>query len=99
MEFLSQLDIIQWVFLIIGLVLAGPVVLDYGKNLLDKVPKKDKDNKPKPTPHTDDHDLTDLVCKWECLADAVHEAELHDACKKLEEVFPLLIKVRKIEGE
>ena len=90
MDFLSGLEPIQWVFLGLGAVLVAPLLFEYSGKLFSGV----KDKLPTPK-HTDDSCLTDLVCKWECLADAVHEAGLHDACSKLDEVFPLLLNARQ----
>lgn len=75
----------QWVFLGLGVVLVVPYLMELlGGLSLPSFTKKE------------DHNcLTDLVCKWEELADAVHEAGLHDACSKLDEVFPLLIEARE----
>lgn len=39
-----------------------------------------------------DYTLTTLTRKWEDLYNACHEAGLHEACDKLEEVFPLFLK-------
>ncbi|MHA2401516.1 MAG: hypothetical protein ACXADH_00875 [Candidatus Kariarchaeaceae archaeon] len=91
MDFLSGLEPIQWVFLGLGVVIAAPPLFQG----LGKVFSNVKDNIPSGT--SKNNTLTDLVCKWECLSDAVHEAGLHDACKKLDEVFPLLIAVKEDE--
>jgi hypothetical protein len=94
MDFLTGLEPIQWVFLGLGAVLVVPMLLEYGGKFLTQI----KDRVPSPEDPNDTHrngtDLTDLVCKWECLRDEVHAHGLHEACKKLDEVFPMLIQVR-----
>lgn len=93
MDILSEISVAQWVIIGVGLLIAFPTILPSLQGLLGKqgvVPQ------PKPEPVDDhaDHELTDLVCKWECLADACHQAGLHDACKQLDDVFPLLLSSR-----
>jgi hypothetical protein len=94
MDFLSDINPIQWVLVAVGVfILGGPLVTN-GKAWIAKLWKdKEKDNTPV------DKDLTDLVCKWECLSDATHEAGLYEACEKLDEVFPLLIGVKHHDHE
>lgn len=94
MDFLSDINPIQWVLVVVGVfILGGPLVTN-GKAWIAKLWKdKEKDNTPV------DKDLTDLVCKWECLSDATHEAGLYEACEKLDEVFPLLIGVKHHDHE
>tara|TARA_Y100001951_G_C11296561_1_gene276100 strand:+ start:3601 stop:3927 length:327 start_codon:yes stop_codon:yes gene_type:complete len=89
MDFLSDINPIQWMLIAIGVfILGGPVVTN-GRELIARFWKeREKDNTPV------DRDLTDLVCKWECLSDATHKAGLYEACEKLDEVFPLLIGVK-----
>lgn len=91
MNFLSELTTVQWVFLALGAFIAAPPVIEY----ISKFVSERKISLPvKKTSEISEHDLTDLVCKWECLADAAHKVGLHEACSKLDEVFPLLIQVR-----
>lgn len=92
-EFFKGLDALQWVLLAGGLFLLWPTIqeklgLNKGNGGTNVVPDEPK---PEPEDHKD-HDLTGLVCKWECLCDACHEHELHEACAKLKEVFPMLVK-------
>ena len=59
-----------------------------------------KDNKKNPNvivkPDTDQEtDLTNIVAKWETLSDACKDAGLSEAYNKLQEVFPMLIKIYK----
>lgn len=90
MELLSSLlgsmDVIQWVFLGLGVILVAPVLLDFFSKFKDVKVKRSSSN-----------DLGDLIAKWETLADAVHKAGIHEACDLLDEVFPLLIHVREEE--
>ena len=94
MELLGSLDTFQWVMIGLGAtVLFWPAI----KGLLKQDPA------PPPVPekpevdvdHDDDHCLTSLVCKWECLSDACGKAGLIEAEKKLDEVFPLLLGVKE----
>lgn len=80
-SFLGSMDVIQWVFLGLGVILVAPVLLDFF-------------NKGVKVKRSGNNDLGDLITKWETLADAVHEAGIHEACDLLDEVFPLLIHVR-----
>ena len=89
---MGDLSIVQWIFIGLGLLIAAPALLGIDfKGFLEKI----KPNTPSPKPHDADHGLTDLVCKWECLSNACREAGIDEACDMLEEVFPLLAKVRK----
>lgn len=94
MEIFASISPVQWVFIGLGLLIALPALIPNLK--LDSILKNIK---PKPSPPTpsnhDNHGLTDLVCKWECLCNACHDAGIHEACDKLDEVFPLLAKTRK----
>jgi hypothetical protein len=94
MEIFASISPVQWVFIGLGLLIALPALIPNLK--LDSILKNIKPNPSPPAPSNhNDHDLTDLVCKWECLCNACHEAGIHEACDMLEEVFPLLSKVRK----
>ena len=92
MDFLSDINPIQWVLVAVGVFILGGPLVTKGKAWIAKF-WKEKDNTPV------DKDLTDLVCKWECLSDATHEAGLYEACEKLDEVFPLLIGVKHHDHE
>lgn len=94
MEFLSDVSVVQWVFLGLGAVLVLPVAWEAIK---DKVPSWN-DVKPKPSPKTPPN-LTRIVRQWETLMESCEERKLYDACKKLDEVFPLLIEAREDEVE
>lgn len=97
MEFLSSLEPIQWIFLAIGLFVVGqPLVASLVEKMRE--PAVDDDYRPEPI-FEEDRELTAVVRKWECLADACAELGLDEAYDKLEEVFPLLIKVREDDDE
>ncbi len=102
MEFLSDVSVIQWIFLGLGAVLVFPLLWE---NVKDKIPSWD-DVKPKPKPTPDPvvdvanpPNLTQIVRQWERLMESCEERKLWDACKKLDEVFPLLIAAREDEVE
>jgi len=89
-EFFKGLDALQWILLAGGLFLLWPTISEkLGFSNKNVAPSVEPDAKP-------DHDLTSLVSKWECLADCCHEHELHKACAKLQEVFPMLVKPYEI---
>lgn len=100
MEFLNSLSFAQWIFIIIGAVIAGsgafPYVRDWLAGLADS---RTPDRQVVDSNCCDylDRDLTNIVCKWECLADACEYMGLDAATQKLNEVFPLLIEVRADE--
>lgn len=80
MELLTSLDPFQWVIIGLGCVLLfWPAI----SSLFTSDPK---------TKSVEGASLTNLVAEWENLSNACHEQELHDACKKLDEVFPLLLE-------
>ena len=96
MTFLSNLDAFQWVLIAAGIFLLFPTI----KEMFTKKEDVDEPDNPVPDDKPDDlsqdeETLTSLVCKWECLSDACHSAGLHEACKKLDEVFPLFLTVRQ----
>lgn len=86
METLSDISLAQWIFIVVGLVIALPPVLSSFKGSV-KIPGiKVK---------TTNNELTDLVRKWEALSDACQASGLNKACQTLDGVFPLLIEVRE----
>lgn len=101
-EFFKGLDALQWILLAGGLFLLWPTIQEKlglnqgGGNVTPDEPTPDTPDVKPDTPdhpdHDNEYDLTGLVCKWECLCDACHENGLHDACGKLAEVFPMLVK-------
>lgn len=104
METLNSLSLAQWIFIIIGVVIAGSAVLPWVKENIDgwkfsKPNRKKNDNGSLVFPDCQDHELTNIVCKWEHLADACEYMGLEEASAKLDEVFPLLIKIRTDDPE
>jgi hypothetical protein len=86
LEFLTNLSPIQWVLIGIGIIILLPNIIELFKKIpLPKVKTSDA---------SDDGALTDIVSKWECLHNACAKEGLEDACEKLEDMFPCLIKVR-----
>jgi len=86
LEFFQGLDAVQWVLLVGGVLLLAPTA--YGYLATDDDEEKDDKKDVK----EDLDDLTGLVYKWEQFHDSCHEAGLDEACEKLFEMFPLLIK-------
>jgi hypothetical protein len=92
MGILSEVSVVQWILIGIGLIIALPAVFEPSKKLFNSVSKsKSKE--------VSQEGLTDLVCKWECLADACRKSGLCDACKQLDAVFPLLLSSRTSDDE
>jgi hypothetical protein len=50
---------------------------------------------PSPTPVETKDNLVEIVQKWQVLKDACEENSLNEAVIKLDEIFPMLIKVDK----
>ena len=100
MDFLNSLSFAQWIFIIIGAIIAGSGAFPYVKDWLASLADSSEPNVQNVDPHCCDYldrDLTSIVCKWECLADACEYMGLDAATEKLNEVFPLLIEVRADE--
>ena len=89
MEFLSEVSVVQWCFLGLGAGLIAPSVWDVVNSWNDK--------RPKPSPRSGT-DLTKIVRQWQTLTESCEEVGLDEACKRLEEVFPLLISAREKEA-
>ena len=85
MEILQNLDTFQWILIGLGgLLLFWPAISGIFKE------------RTKPVPSTlEKNSLSALVYEWENLSKSCHEAGLHDACEKLDEVFPLLIEANE----
>jgi hypothetical protein len=94
MEFLNDVSVVQWAFLGLGAVLVLPLVWD---SIKDKIPSWN-DVKPAPSPKSPPS-LSKIVRQWETLLESCEDRRLHDACSKLDEVFPLLISAREDEVE
>lgn len=84
---LSGISPIQWVFLVVGILIALPAITPYLTSLLNK-----RKNAPKDNDNYETYSLTDIVHKWENLEEACRKANLTEASVKLVEVFPLLAK-------
>ena len=78
----------QWVMIALGVVFIGLSFKSQVTNLVASFAVKKKQA---------DIRLTSIVAKWERLRDSCHEAGLHGACDKLDEVFPMLVEVRPDE--
>jgi hypothetical protein len=89
LDFFTNVQPLQLVLVGIGLFLVFPHIRDMFKN---RNPKTPADRLVLDDP---DHNLTELVCQWECLSNACEQLGLKEASAKLEEVFPLLAKGRK----
>ena len=86
LEFLTNLSPMQLILIGIGVLILLPNIIDLFKKMpIPKIKTSDTDGK---------NALADIVGKWECLHDACDERGLLDACERLQEVFPLLVKVR-----
>jgi hypothetical protein len=94
MEFLSNLTLVQWGLIGLGIFLLLSVV-DFNL-ILDALKSKNKNNKmdtdsdPEALEPEEVYSLTELVSKWEQLRTACHKSNCTDACKELDKVFPLL---------
>lgn len=97
MEFLQELSTFQWLLLGGGALLIFWPQVQALLNSNNKDEEEEDDRKEPQQDHEHDGRLTSIVCKWECLAEECHKAELHEACKKLNEVFPLFVKLHDNE--
>ena len=86
LEFLKNLSPMQYILIGIGVLILLPNIIELFKKV--PLPKIETSNS------SDKRALTDIVSKWECLHDACSQEGLEDACEKLEDMFPCLIKVR-----
>ena len=86
LEFLTNLSPVQWILIGIGILILSPNIIELFKKV--PIPKIETSKS------SDKRALTDIVSKWECLHDACSAEGLKDACEKLEDMFPCLIKVR-----
>jgi hypothetical protein len=85
-----------------GLVILSSISIDF-KVIRDNLPKpSDKKDKPedvkiKPVIEPDhaQDSLLLIVNKWQCLKDACDKNNLTAASAKLDEIFPMLIEVKK----
>ena len=95
-EFVKELSLFQWVLIGVGVFLLFPVVKDF----FIKQEAPDTPNEPTPQPphkiDTGVNDLTSIVHKWEVLYNACEKMGLEEAQGKLQEVFPMFAKLRKL---
>ena len=93
----KSLDTFQIILLGAGVFLLWPTIQKYLGDFWNSPAKEGTENGKGVVLHDHDSELTDLVCKWECLCKACHKHNLHDACEKLKEVFPMLVDAHKEE--
>lgn len=89
---LFGISFVQWIFILLGVAI---VVVPYFGTITSFLKKKTNQDSDVVNATTDEsHTLTDIVRKWESLETACQKANLEEACVKLNEVFPLLIKTK-----
>ena len=88
---LFGISFVQWVFILLGVAI---VVVPYLGSLRSLFNKPAVDSTVNNVTSDESYTLTDIVRKWESLESACTKAGLNDACVKLNEVFPLLIKTK-----
>lgn len=97
-EIFNNLTNTQILLIILGMFLVALSFKDSVLGLINSLFTKSNINKPnviiKPEVEQET-DLTNIVAKWETLSDACKDAGLSDAYNKLQEVFPMLIKIYK----
>ena len=79
---MGELSTIQLIFIGVGILIAIPALLDMFKGF--SVPSFNNPSKRAK--------LSSTVMQWEMLYDSCKELCLTEACKKLDEVFPLLVE-------
>jgi len=84
MDLLKDISPAQWGMLVLGVFFVAFSFKSEVSRLISSFTAKKKEAGIK---------LTALVGKWERLRDACHDAGLHNACSKLDEVFPMLVEV------
>ena len=84
MDLLKDISSAQWGMLVLGVFFVGFSFKSEVSRFISSFTAKKKEA---------DIKLTALVGKWERLRDACHDAGLHSACSKLDEVFPMLVEV------
>jgi len=90
---LFGISFVQWVFIVIGVAIVVVPYLGSLKSVFSR-PVKNPSIEIETAGSDENHTLTDIVRKWESLESACSKAGLNDACVKLNEVFPLLIKTK-----
>lgn len=86
---------VQIIFLVLGAVIILSS-FDFS-SILNKIEGKVKEVNvvTPPSPALRKDSLVEIVQKWQVLKDACQESNLTDAVTKLDEIFPVLIKVDK----
>ena len=90
LTFLTNLQPIQLILLVVGFMILLPSVGPFLKDASEKLKKLWVSKKTQPT----ENRLTNLVFQWETLCKECADLGLHEALAQLEEVFPLLGKAR-----
>lgn len=83
----------QLIFLGLGIIVILSS-LDFSA-ILNKLEQKAKETDTSPSPIVYKDSLVEIVQKWQTLKDACSESKLTEAVNKLDEIFPMLIKVDK----
>ena len=84
MDIVKDISPAQWVMISLGVVFIGLSFKSEVSKFFTSFANRKKEI---------DIKLTSIVGKWERLRDACHDAGLHKACDKLDEVFPMLVEV------
>lgn len=87
-DLIKDISPAQWVMLGIGVIFIGLSFKSDVMNLINSITTAKQKKKVE-----EEIRLTSIVAKWERLRDACHDADLHKACEKLDEVFPMLVEV------
>lgn len=87
-DLIKDISPAQWVMLGLGVVFIGLSFKSDVMNFVNSITTAKQKKKVE-----EEIRLTSIVAKWERLRDACHEAGLHKACDKLDEVFPMLVEV------
>lgn len=78
------------------LILSSVDLSSFFKNIKDSLPKTNPSPKPAVVPGADHKDdLVEVVKKWDDLKETCESLGLKEAVDKLNEIFPVLIKVDK----
>ena len=89
LTFFTNLQPIQLILLVVGLLILFPAIIPFLKTSSEKLKKAWVSKKSPP-----ENRLTSLVSQWETFCRECADLGLDEAVAKLEEVFPLLGKIR-----
>ena len=96
LEFLKGLGVVQWALIAGGIFLMWPKLSELLVGLVvekkDEVPVSPETIDEVPGDKDLEYNLLEIVSRWESLSDCCDDHEVHDACDKLQEIFPLLVK-------